>query len=107
MALSNRSICERCLEKDESDTHIIRVCETIARLRFRHLGHYYQDAPVSNILHFIQCWRVEIEGDTQEIIEGRGARAGLGLSLIHSCILVLKFTLVLIKRKISCSYYVA
>jgi hypothetical protein len=54
--------CERCLEKDESATHILCDCEAIAYLRFRHLGHYfmepcdYQDAPVSRILHVI--WSV-------------------------------------------------
>jgi hypothetical protein len=29
---------ERCLENDESATHILRDCEAIAYLRFRHLG---------------------------------------------------------------------
>jgi hypothetical protein len=51
---------ERCLEEDESATHILCDCEAIAYLRFRHLDHYfmepgdYQDAPVSKILHFIR-----------------------------------------------------
>jgi hypothetical protein len=60
MRLTESLTCERCLEKDESATHILCDCEAIAYLRFRHLGHYfmepgdYQDAPVSKILHFIQ-----------------------------------------------------
>jgi hypothetical protein len=58
--LTNSPTCERCLEKDESATHIPCDCEAIAYLRFRHLGHYimehgdYQDAPVSKILYFIR-----------------------------------------------------
>jgi hypothetical protein len=60
MGLTNSPTCERCLEKDGSGTHILCDCEAIAYLRFRHLGHYfmepgdYQDAPISNILHFIR-----------------------------------------------------
>jgi hypothetical protein len=60
MGLTGSPTCERCLEKDESATHILCECEAIADLRFRHLGHYfmdpgdYQDAPISKILHFIQ-----------------------------------------------------
>jgi hypothetical protein len=43
--------CERCLEKDESATHILRDCEAIGDLRFRHLEQDflepsdYYDAP--------------------------------------------------------------
>jgi hypothetical protein len=57
-------ICGRCLEKDESVTHILCECEAIAYLRFRHMGHYfmepgkYHDAPIRRILHFIR--RVEL-----------------------------------------------
>jgi hypothetical protein len=59
MGLTYSAIFERCLEEDESATHILCDCEAIAYLRFRHLGHYfmerddYQDAPirVSNILY--------------------------------------------------------
>jgi hypothetical protein len=53
-------ICERCLEEDESTTHILCDCEGVAYLRFLHLGqffmepsHYY-DTPIYKILHFIQ-----------------------------------------------------
>jgi hypothetical protein len=59
MGLTESPTCERCLEKDESATHIVCNCEAIAYLRFRHLGHYfmkpgdYQDTPISKILHFI------------------------------------------------------
>jgi hypothetical protein len=74
MRLTNSPTCKSCLEIDESATHILCDCETIAYLRFLHLGHYfmepgdYQHAPVSKILHFIQSvvllddW---IRGDTQ------------------------------------------
>jgi hypothetical protein len=60
MGLTNSPTCERRLEKDESATHILWDCEAIAYLRFRYLGHYcmepgeYQDAPISEILHFIR-----------------------------------------------------
>jgi hypothetical protein len=60
MGLTNSPTCERCIEKDESATHILCECEAIAYLRFHHLGHYfmepgdYQNAPVSKILHFIR-----------------------------------------------------
>jgi hypothetical protein len=32
--------CERCLEEDESATHVLCDCEAIAQLRFRHLGQF-------------------------------------------------------------------
>jgi hypothetical protein len=60
MGLMESPACERCLEKDESATHILCDCEAIAYLRLRHVGHYfmepgdYKDAPVSKILHFIR-----------------------------------------------------
>jgi hypothetical protein len=60
MGLTNSPTCERCLEKDESATHILCDCEATAYLRFRHVGHSFmepgnfQDAPVSKILHFIR-----------------------------------------------------
>jgi hypothetical protein len=52
--------CERCLEEDESATHILCDCEAIANLRFRHLGQFftepsdYYDAPINRVLHFIR-----------------------------------------------------
>jgi hypothetical protein len=57
MGITESPTCERCLEKDESATHILCDCEAIAYLRFRHLGHNfmepgdYQDALISKILH--------------------------------------------------------
>jgi hypothetical protein len=51
MGLTDDPTCERCLEEDESALHILCDCETIANLRFRHLGQffvepsYYYDAP--------------------------------------------------------------
>jgi hypothetical protein len=43
MGLTNSLFCERCLEKDESATHMLYDCETIAYLRFHHLGHYFME----------------------------------------------------------------
>jgi hypothetical protein len=60
MGLTNNPTCESCLEKDESATHILCDCESVAYLSFCHLGHYfmepgdYQDTPLSKILHFIR-----------------------------------------------------
>jgi hypothetical protein len=51
MVLTDDPICERCLEEDQSATHILCDCEAIANLRFRHLGQFfmepsdYYDAP--------------------------------------------------------------
>jgi hypothetical protein len=56
---TNRT-CERCLEEDESATHILCDCEATAYLRFRHLGQFfmaqsdYYDAPQNKVLHFIR-----------------------------------------------------
>jgi hypothetical protein len=51
--------CGRCLEEDESSTHVLCDCEASAHLRFRHLGQFFMessdfyDAPISKVLHFI------------------------------------------------------
>jgi hypothetical protein len=51
--LTDDPTCERCLQEDESATHILCDCEAIAYLRFRHLGQFsmepsdYYDAPIS------------------------------------------------------------
>jgi hypothetical protein len=48
--------CERCLEEDESATHVLCDCEAIAHLRFRHLDQFfmepgdYYDALISGVL---------------------------------------------------------
>jgi hypothetical protein len=58
--LTDDPICERCLEEDESATHILRDCEVVAHVRFRHLGQFflepsdYYDAPTYKFLHFIR-----------------------------------------------------
>jgi hypothetical protein len=60
MGLTDDQTCERCLEEDESATHIFCDCEAIANLRFRHLGQFfmkasdYYDAPINRVLHFIR-----------------------------------------------------
>jgi hypothetical protein len=38
LGLTDDPTCERCLEEDESATHVLCDCEAIAHLRFRHLG---------------------------------------------------------------------
>jgi hypothetical protein len=40
LGLANEPTCERCLEKDESVTHILCGCEAIAYLRCPHLGQF-------------------------------------------------------------------
>jgi hypothetical protein len=58
LGLTDDPIFERCLEEDESATHILYDCEAIAYLRFRHLGQFfmeptdYYDAPINKVLHF-------------------------------------------------------
>jgi hypothetical protein len=60
MGLTDDPTCERYLEGDESATHILRDCEAIAYLTFRHLGQFfmepsdYFDAPINRVLHFIR-----------------------------------------------------
>jgi hypothetical protein len=60
MGLTDGPTCERCLEEDESPTHILCDCEAIATLRFRHLGQFfmepsdYYDAHINRVLHFIR-----------------------------------------------------
>jgi hypothetical protein len=44
MGLTDDPTGERCLEEDESATHILCDCEAIAKLRFRHLGVFFMEA---------------------------------------------------------------
>jgi hypothetical protein len=59
LRLADDLICERCLEEDESATHILCDCETIAHVRFHHLGQFfmeprdYYDAAIGKSIHFI------------------------------------------------------
>jgi ribonuclease HI len=46
--------CERCLEKDESVTHILYDCESIAYLKFCHLGQFLWNARINKVLRFIR-----------------------------------------------------
>jgi hypothetical protein len=39
--LTDNPTCERCLEEDESATHILCDCEAIAYFIFRHLGQFF------------------------------------------------------------------
>jgi hypothetical protein len=60
LGLMNDPTCERCLEADESATHVLCDCEAIAHLGFRHLGQFlmepgdFFDVPISKVLHFIR-----------------------------------------------------
>jgi hypothetical protein len=60
LGLTDNPTCERCLEEDESATHVLCDCEAIAHLRFRHLHQLfmkpsdYYDAPINKVLHFIR-----------------------------------------------------
>jgi hypothetical protein len=60
MDLTEDPICERCLEEDESATHILCDSEALANLRFRHLGQFFMDpsdyygARINKVLHFIR-----------------------------------------------------
>jgi hypothetical protein len=64
LGLTDNPTCERCLEKDESTTHILCDCEAIAHIRFHHLVQFfmepsdYYDAPINKVLHFIQSVRL-------------------------------------------------
>jgi hypothetical protein len=57
--LTDSLVCIRCIEEDETTTHILYEYEAIAYCRFPHLDHYfmeaaeYHDARVSRILYFI------------------------------------------------------
>jgi hypothetical protein len=60
LGLMDDPICERCLEEDESATHVLCDCEATAHLRFHHLGQFFMEpsdfynAPRSKVLHFIR-----------------------------------------------------
>jgi hypothetical protein len=45
LRLTEDPICKRCLDEDESATHILCHCEAIAYLRFRHLGQFFMMEP--------------------------------------------------------------
>jgi hypothetical protein len=59
LGLTDDPICERCLEEDESATHILCDYEAVAHVRFRHMepSDYY-DAPIHKVLHFIRGVRL-------------------------------------------------
>jgi hypothetical protein len=43
LGLSNSTICDRCQEENETATHILCEGETLAYLRFRHLGQHLME----------------------------------------------------------------
>jgi hypothetical protein len=59
LGLTDDPTCERCLEEEESATHILHDSEAIAYLRFHHLRQLFMkpsdsyDTPISKILHFV------------------------------------------------------
>jgi hypothetical protein len=60
LRLMDSPICERCLEEDESATHILCDCEAIAHLRFRHPGQFFMEpgdyygTPISQAVQFVR-----------------------------------------------------
>jgi hypothetical protein len=60
LGLTDDPTCQRCLQEDESATHILCDCEAIVYLKFRHLGHFFMepsdfyDAPMIKVLYFIR-----------------------------------------------------
>jgi hypothetical protein len=60
MGLTNDPTCERCLEADESATHVLCDGEALAHLRFPHLGQFFMEpcdfynVPIGKVLHFIR-----------------------------------------------------
>jgi hypothetical protein len=60
LGLRDDPTCERCLQEDESATHILCDCEAIAYLRFCHLGQFlmepsdFYDVPINKVIHFIR-----------------------------------------------------
>jgi hypothetical protein len=60
LGLTDDPIYERCLEEDESATHILCLCEAVAHVRFRHLGQFFMEpsdyygAPIYKVLHIIR-----------------------------------------------------
>jgi hypothetical protein len=60
LRLTEDPTCERCLQEDESATHISCHCEAIAYLRYHHLGQFFMepsdfyDDPINKVLHFIR-----------------------------------------------------
>jgi hypothetical protein len=43
LGLTDDPICGRCLEENESATHILCDCEAVAHVRFRHLGQFFME----------------------------------------------------------------
>jgi hypothetical protein len=64
LGLTDDPTCERCLEEDESATHILCDCEATAHLRVRHLGQFFMepsdfyDIPISKVLYFSRSVRL-------------------------------------------------
>jgi hypothetical protein len=57
LGLVNSLRCARCLEKEESTTHI----EAMAYLRFHHTGHYFMESSdYHDKYNTIQGWRKQI-----------------------------------------------
>jgi hypothetical protein len=60
LGLTDDPICERCLEEDDSATHILCGCEAVAHIKLHHLGQFlmepsdYYDTPIDKVLHFIR-----------------------------------------------------
>jgi hypothetical protein len=60
LGLTDDPTCERCLEEEESATHVLCDCGAMTYLRFPQLGQFsiepsdYYDASINKVLHFIR-----------------------------------------------------
>jgi hypothetical protein len=86
MGLTDYPTCERCLEEDESATHVLCDGEAIyiAHLSYRYLGRDFYDAPIGKVLHLIRRVGLLNRG----LIKNKSAvvpvqRAGRGPPLIY------------------------
>jgi hypothetical protein len=85
LGLTDDPISQRCLEEDESATHILCDCEAVASCKISSLGPVFHGTkwllwhPIYKVLHFIQSVGLikgSLKVESQWIIEGRGARVG-------------------------------
>jgi hypothetical protein len=91
LGLTNSPICKRCLEKEESATHILCDCAVIAYLRFHNTGNYfmepsdYHDTHIRKVLRFIRTVGLTEGWTTQgSITDLKGCSARDRWILTHS-----------------------
>jgi hypothetical protein len=85
----------RCLEENESATHVLRDCEATAHLWFHHLGQFlmepgdYYDIPISKVLHCIlsvDWYKVDPKGkhNRSVMVAVQGRMQPVPYTYIHS-----------------------